>query len=404
MAIVINSSPDSYSSIHAPLWYVVGSNNNLQTNFKYVCDVYINGDLIARLKSFPQPVSTKGIFNVAPIIRNYWASYFKPNISSQTVFSYTGSDIYTAYTIKFGEEYGGVTYPDLTTSSKKSYNYIQDYLYTPTSPMYLTPSEYQTQYQGKYISNRDYANIYFNKERLQTGYLFLSFLSDAEDTTKTHSVDVSVWNGSTTTNYTGAGTSFKDFSLMDISPRAINTYLGTTAISSTSVYYDVKIKIAGVLKDTARVYLNCTQNDVVTLHFLNAIGGYDTIDFTAVNRQTRNIEKSSFEGLEWEYKDGVYDASMNRANTYGVMYGGTTQFATRQRLSYKLISDWLNYVDYLWIKQLIASPQVFLERNNLFIPIQITTNSWTEKKRYADKTYNLELDIEIGNNVNSQFR
>lgn len=400
MAITINSSPDNYSSLHAPLWFVVTSTNTAQTNFKYVCDVYVGGNLVTRLKNFPQPTSSKGIFNVAPVIRNYWASYFKPDIVTPSVFSYTGSDVYVDYELKFGEEYGGTTYTNLTTTTKRGYNYVQDYLYTPTSPMYLTPLEYETQYQGNFISNRDYANIYFNKERLQTGYLFLSFLSDAENTTKSHSVDVSVWNGSTTTNYTGAGVSFKDFALLDISPRAVNDYLGTTAVSSTTVYYDVKVKIAGALKSTARVYLNCTQNDVVTLHYLNGVGGYDTFDFTAVNRQTRNIEKSSFESVEWEYASNY----MNRANTYGVMYGGTNQFSTRQKLTYRLISDWLSYVDYLAVKELIASPEVYLERGNFFLPVQIGTNTWSEKKRYADKTYNLELDINIGNEINSQFR
>lgn len=400
MAITINSSPDIYSSIHAPLWFVLSSTNTAQTNFKYVCDVYVGGNLIARLKSFPQPVSSKGIFNVAPIVRNYWASYFKPNVVTPSAFSYTGSDIYVDYELKFGEEYEGTTYLDLTTTSKFGYNYIQDYLYTPTSPMYLTPLEYETQYQGNFISNRDYANIYFNKERLQTGYLFLSFLSDAENTPKNHSLDISVYNGSTTTNYTGANVNFSDFALLDISPRAINAYLATTAISSTTVYYDVKIKIAGNLRNTARVYLNCTQNDVVTLHYLNALGGYDTMDFTAVNRQTRNIEKSSFEGIEWEYSSNA----MNRANSYGVLYGGSNQFVTRQKLTYRLISDWLSYIDYLAIKELIGSAEIYLERGNNFIPVQVGTNTWTEKKRYADKTYNLELDISIANNINSQFR
>jgi hypothetical protein len=404
MAITINSSPDIYSSLHAPLWYVVGSNNTNQTNFKYVCEVYVGGNLVATLKSFPQPVSSKGIFNVAPIIRNYWASYFKPDIVTPSAFSYTGSDIYVDFEIKFGEQYDSTTYLNLATSTKRAYNYVQDYLYTPSSPMYLTPLEYETQYQGNFISNRDYSNIYFNKERLQTGYLFISFLSDAENTTKSHSIDVSVWNGSTTTNYTGTSVSFKDFALLDISPRAINDYIASSIITTNTVYYDVKVKIAGNLKSTARVYLTCTQNDVITLHYLNAVGGYDTFDFTAVNRQTRNIEKSSFEAIEWGYKDGVYDGSMNRANTYGVLYGGSNQFATRQKLSYKLISDWLSYIDYLAMKELIASPEVYLERGSNFIPVQITTNTWTEKKRYADKNYNLELDIEIGNPINSQFR
>ena len=400
MAITINSSPDIYSSLHAPLWFVLSSTNTAQTNFKYVCDVYVNSNLVARLKSFPQPVSSKGIFNVAPVVRNYWASYFKPDIVTPSVFSYTGSDIYVDYELKFGEEYGGTTYLDLTTTNKFGYNYIQDYLYTPTSPMYLTPLEYETQYQGNFISNRDYANIYFNKERLQTGYLFLSFLSDAENTPKNHSIDVSVYNGSTTTNYTGSNVNFRDFALLDISPRAINDYIASSIITSTTVYYDVKIKIAGNLRNTARVYLNCTQNDVVTLHYLNALGGYDTMDFTKVNRQTRNIEKSSFEGIEWEYSSNA----MKRANSYGVLYGGSNQFATRQKLTYRLISDWLSYIDYLAIKELIGSSEIYLERGNNFIPVQVGTNTWTEKKRYADKTYNLELDISIANNINSQFR
>ena len=400
MAITINSSPDIYSTLHAPLWYVLSSTNTGQTNFKYVCDVYVGGNLVTRLKSFPQPTSLKGIFNVATIVRNYSASYFKPDIVTPSAFSYTGSDIYVDYELKFGEEYGGTTYTNLTTTTKRAYNYVQDYLYTPTSPMYLTPLEYETQYQGNFISNRDYANIYFNKERLGNGYLFISFLSDAENTSKNHSIDVSVWNGSTTTNYTGANVNFKDFALLDISPRAINDYIASSIITASTVYYDVKVKIAGNLRCTARVYLTCTQNDVVTLHYLNSLGGYDTFDFTAVNRQTRNIEKSSFESSEWEYESNY----MKRENTYGVMYGGTKQFATRQKFTYKLISDWLSYVDYLAIKELIASPEVYLERGNSFLPVQIGTNTWAEKKRYADKTYNLELDITIGNNINSQFR
>ena len=143
MAITINSSPDNYSSLHAPLYYVVTSTNTAQTNFKYVCDIYVNGNLITRLKSFPQPTSSKGIFNIASVVRNYWASYFKPDIVSPSAFSYTGSDIYVDFVIKFGEEYGGVTYLDLTTSTKRAYNYVQDYLYTPLSQPYITPLEYE---------------------------------------------------------------------------------------------------------------------------------------------------------------------------------------------------------------------------------------------------------------------
>ena len=95
---------------------------------------------------------------------------------------------------------------------------------------------------------------------------------------------------------------------------------------------------------------------------------------------------------------------MDMVDAYGRLYGGAIPFATKQRITYKLISDWVNFTDYNWLKELIASPEVYMERNNQFVPVTIGTTSWSEKKRYADKTFNLELDIDIAYQVNSQFR
>lgn len=401
MAITISSSPDNYSSIHEPLWFVATSTNNAQTNFKFVCDVYVSGNLVARLKSFPDPVTGWGVFNVSQIIRNYWDSYFKPNITLPSGFVYNGNDIYVSYEVKFGEEYGGTTYTNLATATEKSYNYVGDYLYSDTSNIYRTPALYASYYPGTFITTRDRNNLIFPKEKIGSGYFFISSLCDLEDTTRVHSLDVSVYNG-TTTNYTGATTSFKDFALIDISPRSINQYLGSSAISSSTIYYDVKLKIAGAIVDTVRVTFNCSQYESIPLHFLNSVGGYDTFIFTQVNRQTRNIEKKSFERIEWG--NDVPNQAIKRVDSYGKFYGGSIPFATNQSLTYKLISDWVNYVDYNWLKELIASSEVYMERNNQFIPVIISTTSWTEKKRFADKAFNLELDIALGNKVNSQFR
>jgi len=401
MAIAINSSPAAYSSIHAPLYYVVGSNNNLQTNFKYVCDVYVDGSLVTRLKSFPQPVSTKGIFNIAPIVRNYWNSYFKPNISSFSAFPYTGSDIYVPFEVKFGEEYGGVLYTNLETSTGRAYNYSFDYLYNPTSDAFLSASRYDSSYAGFYLTNRDKTQIQFPYSLLTTGTLYTSFLSDAENTTKNLSLDIVVTDGTVNT-YTGSTTSWKDYALIDISPRALNNYIGTTIIDGNTKYYDVRVKIAGVQVDTMRVNLTCTQYDIIPLHFLNAVGGYETFHFSLVNRQSRSVERKSFERLNYEYESAT--TSMDNVDAYGRLYGGTIPFSTQQKLTYKLISDWINFTDYNWIKELISSPEVYMQRNNQFIPVVVGTNNWSEKKRFADKTFNLELDIELGYKVNSQYR
>lgn len=402
MAITINSSPAAYSSMHAPLWFVVGSNNTTQTNFKYVCDVYVGGNLVARLKSFPQPTSAKGIFNVASVIRNYWESYFKPNISTFGAFPYTGSDIYVLFEVKFGEEYDGTTYTNLTNTSGRAFNYVLDYLYNPSSGAYLTPDTYDKDYVGAYLTNRDKTQVQFPTPLLTTGTLYTSFLSDAINTSKNLSLDIVKFDGSTSTTHTGVPISWKDFALLDISPRAINNYVGSTFINDTILYYDVKAKIASVVADTIRVNLSCTKFDVVPVHFLNAVGGYETFHFTLVNRQTRNVERKSFQRLQYEYESAT--TAMDMVDSYGRLYGGTIPFTTQQKLTYKLTSDWINVTDYNWLKELIASPEVYMERNEQFIPINISTANWTEKKRFADKTFNLELDIDLAFQLNSQYR
>ena len=400
MAITIDSSPASYSSLHGALYFVVTSTNKAVANFKYVCDIYVNNNLVARLKSFPQPASEKGIFNVAPIVRNYWNSYFKP--TGSTAFAYTGSDIYVSYQVKFGEDYGGTTYTNLQTQSATAYNYVQDYLYNPNSDAFLTPTKYDTAYAGFYLTNRDKTQVQFPKNLLGTGKLYTSFLSDAENTTKNISLDITRVNGTTSTNYTGATQSWKDYALIDISPLGINTYLGAEVIGEATNYYDVKAKIAGVQTDVIRVNLSCTQYDVIPLHFLNSVGGYETFHFTLVNRQSRSIERQSFERLQYEYESAT--TAMDMVDAYGRLYGGTIPFTTKQKLTYKLISDWVNFTDYNWLKELIASPEVYLQRGSQFVPVNISTTSWQEKKRFADKTFNLELDIDVAYQINSQYR
>lgn len=402
MAITINSTPALYSSLHSALYFVVTSNNTGQTNFKYVCDIYVDGNLVTRLKSFPQPSSTKGIFNVAPIIRNYWNSYFKPNISTYSAIPYSGSDIYVDYEIKFGEEYDATTYTNLATSARRAYNYIMDYLYNPNSAAYLTQQAYATNYAGFYLTNRDKAQVQFPTSLLTTGTLYTSVLSDVENTTKNISFDILVTNQSSPFSYTGATLTWKDYALVDISPRAINTYIGSTIITENTRYYDVQLKIAGVIKDTIRVTLSCTQYDVIPLHFLNAAGGYETFHFTAVNRQSRNVERKSFQRLQYEYESAT--TAMDMVDSYGRLYGGTIPFNTQQKLTYKVISDWVNFTDYNWLKEMIASPEVYLQRNAQFVPVNISTANWSEKKRFADKTFNLELDIDLAYQINSQYR
>lgn len=395
MAITIHDVPNSYQSLHDDLWFVVSSNNSGQSSFKYVFDVLINNQLVARIKSFPQPVTGRGIFNASPIVRSYLNNYFKPTISTPTLFSYVTSDIRVNYVIQFGEEYGGTTYTNLAEQDTDAFNYYPNIMNGINDFNGINYAAFGEDYP---LSRRDgiYAPV---QTKYSGGRCFISILNGNINTPSDWRFDVGKPGIS---NNNGGTVEVSDFAILDVSPAAINNYLGTNFITPDVKSYSLVAEVDGVGGWALNVDVICQPRfEAIPLHFLNALGGYDTFYFSLANREQRAIEKKTFDEIEWAYGNN----SMNRANSNGVFYGGSNQFYTSQTITYRLISDWVNYVDYNWLKELIASPEVYMEKTeNQFIPVIINTNTWTEKKRFADKTYNLELDIQIASKAYSQFR
>lgn len=394
MAITIDNYPNTYQSFHEDLWFVVSSTNTAQTNFKYIFDVYINNTLVARVKSFPQPTTNKGLFNAATIIRNYWSSYFQP-ATTKTAFNYIGVGNRLNYVVKFGEEYGGTSYLNLSEQDTDAWSYYPSVLNGGGA---FTGSWYDD-YLGFPITKRS-DNTYTTT--LNDNRLFLTVQNTVANTAYDWRLSVTRYNSGVSTTQSGSFNTINDMLLLDISPGAINNYLGSSFITSATDRYvvDIDEDTAGT-KYLAYVDILCQSRYTnIPIHFLNSLGGYDTMNFNLVNRESRNAEKKSYEEIEWQYRSG----DMTRYNQYNVFYGGAKQFNTAQTISYRLTSDWLNATDYTWLRDLIMSPEVYMEKNGYFIPVTIGTSSWTEKKRYADKMYNLELDINLGTKEYSQFR
>lgn len=393
MAITINSSPNSYQSFHEDLWFVVSSTNTAQPSFKYVFDVYINSTLVARVKSYPQPTTNKGIFNAATIVRNYWSSYFR-NQTPLTLFADTSSDIRISFEVKFGEEYSGTTYTNLTSSTKNAYNYYPSIL----DGAGAFDGTWYDNYKAMPLTTRDTLNL---NTRLSGSSSYISILNGTENTSKNWRFDITRYNsGTATTNTSGGNIAVTDFALLDVSPDAVNDYLGTSFITSATDYYTLEAYENSAAQWIMRVNIICeSRYTTIPIHFLNSLGGYDTMNFTLVNRESRNIERKSFEQADWQYSSNY----MQRVNQYNIFNGGSVQFATQQNITYKLTSDWLSLTEYNWIKDLIGSPEVYMQDGDYYIPVKVNTNSWNEKKRYADKMYNIELDIEVGK-AYSQYR
>lgn len=393
MAITVNSVPEAYASAHDDLWYVVTSTNVAQTNFKFVFDVYVNMVLVARVKQYPDPSTNKGYFNAANIVRNYLTSYFKPAIS-QTLFSYDGNDIYVDYEIKYGEEYGGTLYTNLTNVSYKAFNYY--------NPPFRDPStSYFSNFVTKWISNRDLSNIDCAfSERCHIGWMNAS----GSTTSMTATIQKYSESGATVGSpSTGASESVNSFGMFDVSPAAVNTYLGSSFISSSDYAYGIKLNYSSTQSTEIKVRLNCNPRYTpVTVHFLNQLGSYDTIFFRAVNRESRTMESKLYQQMNWQYNAG--STSMRNYNIFNVMNPGGVKYAVNQSVTYSLKSDYLNQTNYNWVKELIASPEVYMEVNGYYYPFNITTSNWQQKYKFADKMFNLEIEGEVNQKINSQFR
>lgn len=357
--ITVNSTPATLSSLHDELYFVVSSDNAAAANFKYVFDVRIGGALVSRVKLFPD-LTGKGIFDASNIVRNYWTSYFKPS-TTRTAFAHTSNDIRVNYEIQFGEEVGDTLTSNMTSGNYKAYNFA--------------PAVFGSNFAQGIISNRDKLNITYSG----TEKLFTSYFQDASG-----NVSLSV-NGSS-----GSAVSCSSFVLLDISPQALSAYLGTT------VSGDYTVTIGS---QTLKVKQVCPKFETASLHFLNELGGYDTFSFRLVNKQTRDIERKTFEQKQF----ALSGSSMVAFDSYRRRNGGNVTFGVKQKVGMKLTSDYLTKTDHDWLRELIASPEVYYEKDGYYYPATIKTSNWEEKLRISDKNFNLTLEIEL-TNTNSQYR
>lgn len=391
MAITINSTPESYPSAHDSLYFVVTSDNVSQPSFKYVFDVLIGGVIVTRVKIFPDPIAAKGIFNVGGVVRNYLASYFKPN-TTQTAFSYNGNDLYVSYDIRFGEEYDGTTYTNLASGSYKAFNFVNPIFrdfstsyYQPKINTWLTPRDIS-------VAECAYG------EKLYTGWM------NTAGTTTNLSLTVQKYlNGGANdgVSRTGGTIGCSSFVLFDLSPAAINAYFGEDLITTATYQYGVKVNYGGNQSQEFKIKLVCNPRwTPISLHFLNKLGGYDSFVFRLVNRQSSSVKRNDYQQLGWQYSSGT----MSRYDSYKRINGGSTAFAVNESVEFKLQSDYINQTDYLWAKDLITSPEVYYEKDGYYYPVGIKSTNWDEKIRIADKMFNFELNIEFSQKINSQYR
>jgi hypothetical protein len=408
MAITIQSSPAPYSSMHDDLWFVSSSTNIGELAFKFVYDVYVNGSQVSRTKVYPSPSAegSYGVFNASPMVRSFVTNYFEPSGSSILVAS--NDKIKVDSQIRVGEEYvsGGslITTSNLASGALAAYNYypplFADILFVNNNTPLVLSDYYDNllleNFTDDWITERE-------TEKITIEYGDNFYATYFKITAGTYNAFVDVVNeaGSVIDTVSGGITFTGEMNLFNCQAGHINTFAGRTLVTEDTYGYNVYLKRGVAISRKLQFIQKCyPKYRQYNLHFLNRLGGWDTMKFALVNKRSTELQRASYRRNDWQLSGNT----MSNIDSYNKYNETTLNYAIQHKDKFHLISDWVSEQDYEWLAQLFASTIVYMEVQGAYFPVTISSTNYEYKLETSDKLFNFEIDIEIGKYLTSQFR
>ena len=410
MALTITNQPQLLSSANDDLVYTcLESSLYSQTNFKYICDIYIGGVKVAQLKAFPNPVSHYGVFNIGNVMRNYVQSNltYLPYTAGIRVDKFPSHTTYVE--CKFGYEYGTNVAQYLNINTTTNY-FSNSYNKRKTTSILSNPilsykkENFATNRPAKtdvYLTTTTNAPLlipFYNSAVYPSSPQNIVFRVNRYKKDGTYTLSSAITSTGSAIDYT--------MIQLNLSPASLNAALGSTFIDEDTLYYNVygTLNASGGSYDVTspNFYPFCeTKYEVFTLVWLNQYGGYDSYQFSKKSKRSYASEKKTFERIPYSIN------SSTGAMTYfsqGIMNESTIVYDSKFKESMTFNTNILDELTYEWLAELILSPSVFVVIDSAFIPVVIKETNYEFKKRVNDKIYNLAINVELNQQMNTQYR
>ena len=192
------------------------------------------------------------------------------------------------------------------------------------------------------------------------------------------------------------GLNTNGFVQLNIGTTALSATLSTTFNDSVK-YYDVWFNSL----DKFRVYITCNPKYTnIPIHFLNRWGLYDSQRFDLVSKLSMDIERKSFTERDYQFNGNSVDY-ISSSNVY---YGGKINYSNSATWTYKLNSTPLDDAEWVWIADLMQSPQILLEYDGYFYPVTIKRTTYDYNKHVVDRLKPLEIEFELNTSRYTQLR
>lgn len=394
-------SPPNYASVNSPLMWILYDANSIDAtkiNYKYVAEVWIAGVKVYTERSYPRPLGSYGVFDFSTVIRNYVAATFNP--ASGILAQQSGeNDFRTAdVVINVREEYNGtvgaIVFTDTAHYFFNHYNERQEIL-TAIAPFKDLP-----------LTNRSKTNIEIHTGATQ---YFIPFFA-----TGTAAVNLTI-NGVVTTftptipntclliNIFIPGVDSYDVYFGDSQGDvpALFTEDGQIIIGEDGQTITAETAAAGAISNHYKVnvvFNGLYQNYLI--HFLNKYGAFETMLFNKVSKKRKQIERK-------DYKQQPYRIDAAGLVSYGSTYVRNEQrvvFSSRSEEKLRMQTNFVSDADYLWLSELINSPQVYLEDTGICYPVVITDTNYEYKQHIVDSLTTLSIEVDFASSTNTQFR
>lgn len=370
MSITVNQKPDNNAPAYNDLNFVITESDSAiytKPNFKFIADVFQNTTRIARLKAPIYPNSTnKSVFNIGRLIENFVTLDW--DIDDTSVSGCPNS--YIPYKVNFGYEYStGTTSPIIEVSGATNVTGLTAY------NMALNPIDFvsfdEDDYKINTTKNAEFLTTMRSKTIYQNQKDWLYFWRG-----NASSVEIKTYPAATTQIILLSGITDSVIRI-PIIPASGATYLEVKAVGSGSTSEIYRIDI----EDECTKYAN---NDV---YFLNRYGAIESFRFNRVRKDNFTIQRKTYKQTQYSLSGSSY--------SYETSARSISNYNTEIMQKITLNSNWITEEESVWLKELVASPSIWLLDDGVLKAINITNTDYSVKTLLNDKVFNLTIECDL---------
>ena len=362
ITIVSNFTAGKFYPSANPINTTVTSNNSGKCNFRYICDLYVNGTKVFTDKIFPDPTTGHGFFLLSRVLQDYISTLQPTNTYSAFNLAAASTAPTAALSVycKFGEEYdvslacdGTVLqYTNLATSSTFyvyegafDYENFPNYTYTD----YVMGTASATASKSFLTNSPREVDVTYNDT------YYLDFLS-LQPITSNHRMYIEVnYIGGQSTTYLPATTlsNVKRYRL-SVGPITLNKIFGGGVISQEVKSYRIWLAYGAIRQSEIFTFnLRDPKTFTTRLGFVGLLGGIENFTFYQRNLKGFTVDRKNYEK--------TIGRNISNAWSYDVGDRGTTTYKISATEQHK-VATYCSKDMSEWLYEMWLSPDVWTYR------------------------------------------